>query len=354
MKNLRLYSLLLGLFALSSLAVNAAQLASAKVLSVEGSISYSSEGKPTSQLTVGTILTEGDSITTSAASRADLVFSNGSELTIQENTNITLAELSQETFAGTKSYEQLKADPSKSQALLELNYGKVYGHVKKLRKGSKFHIETPLGTAAIRGTKFEVSLAYDADKGEFILGVLNLDGLVDLSSKYAGKVSYGQSRTGDKNYDAEVTDDKTEPVPPTHQVVIRISEDDPAYAAIIDAVKNFPPTDGLEISVEDEGDDEGEGEGDDEGTDGEGTEGEGTEGEGTEGEGTEGEGTEGEGTEGEGTDGEGTDGEGTDGEGTGGEGTGGTGGDTTTFTPDNTPNTDEAVTVVSPNGGAAN
>jgi hypothetical protein len=237
MKNTRFHLVLLALFGLSALTINAAQLASAKVLSVTGIVTNSEE----SPLAVGAILAQGDSVVTSALSNALLVFSNGSELVVKEKSSVTLAELTQEAFSGKKSYEQLQADPSKSQALLELNYGKVSGHVKKLRPGSTFKIETPLGTAAIRGTKFTVETRYDAARGEYILAIENEDGLVDIISSYVGSLEYGRGNVGDMGYVAAVSYNKSESIPARHKVIIRMSKNDPNYDEIINRVKNYAP-----------------------------------------------------------------------------------------------------------------
>ena len=241
MKNTRFHLVLLALFGLSALTINAAQLASAKVLSVTGTVTNYAENGDESPLAVGAIVKQGDSIVTTAMSNALLVFSNGSELVVEENTSVTLAELSQEAFSGKKSYEQLKADPSKSQSLLELNYGKVSGHVKKLRPGSEFFVETPLGTAAVRGTKYSVELRYNTERGEFMLFIRNEDGKVDIISRYAGSFEYGRGNIGDKGYDTAVSEDKIDSIPPAHIVVIRLSKNNPHYDDIIDRLKNYPP-----------------------------------------------------------------------------------------------------------------
>ena len=242
MKKSYFHLVLLALLGLSALTANAAQLASAKVLNVSGTVNSHSEDGVEKQLIVGAILSQGDSIVTTAMSNALLVFSNGSELVVEENSSISIANLSQEAFGGNKSYEQLQADPSSSQSLLELNYGKVSGHVKKLRSGSEFNIETPLGTAAIRGTKFQVELRYSVERGEFILIVHNKDGKVNIISRYGGSFEYGRGNVGDKGYDSAVSDDTIEAIPPAHIIVIRLSKDDPNYDRIINAVKNYPPT----------------------------------------------------------------------------------------------------------------
>jgi hypothetical protein len=259
MKNTRLLLALWAIFGFSAVTANAAELASAKVLSVTGFVnSYTPNGteKPTGalgispngaqvnatqkQLAIGDILKSEDSIVTAVLSSAHMVFSNGSELTVNENTSITVAELAQEAFGGNKSYEQLQADPSKSQALLTLNYGKVSGHVKQLREGSTFYIQTPLGTAAIRGTKYEAELRFDAARRELILIVKNMDGKVDILSRFAGSFKYGRGKVGDKGFTSGSTD-KSEAIPPAHTIVIRLSVDDPSYDVIVDKLKNYSP-----------------------------------------------------------------------------------------------------------------
>jgi hypothetical protein len=264
MKNARLLLALLAIFGLSAFTANAAELASAKVLSVTGFVnSYIPNGseKPTGalgispsdtqvnatqvnatqrQVAIGDILKREDSIVTAVLSSAHMVFSNGSELTVNENTSITVAELAQEAFGGNKSYEQLQADPSKSQAVLTLNYGKVSGHVKQLREGSTFYIQTPLGTAAIRGTKYEAELRYNTARREFILIVKNMDGKVDILSRYVGSFEYGRGKVGDKGFELG-SSNRSEPIPPAHTIVIRLSVDDPNYDVIIDKLKNFAP-----------------------------------------------------------------------------------------------------------------
>ena len=259
MKNARLLLALLAIFGLSAFTANAAELASAKVLSVTGFVnSYTPNGseKPTGalgispsdtqvnatqrQVAIGDILKREDSIVTAVLSSAHMVFSNGSELTVNENTSITVAELAQEAFGGNKSYEQLQADPSNSQAVLTLNYGKVSGHVKQLREGSTFYIQTPLGTAAIRGTKYEAELRYNTERREFILIVKNMDGKVDILSRYAGSFEYGRGKVGDKGFELG-SSDRSEAIPPAHTIVIRLSVDDPNYDVIIDKLKNFAP-----------------------------------------------------------------------------------------------------------------
>jgi hypothetical protein len=243
MKKFRTYLALVGLFILSALSINAAQLASAKVIEVIGTVTKDSEVGGKGPLRPGDILTQGDSISVTALSSAKLVFSNGSELTVKENTSVAITELAQDPFGGDNSYEQLEADPSKSQTLLELNYGEVSGHVKKLQQGSKFFIKTPLGTAAIRGTNFTVKLYYNPEIGEFLLQITNADGYVDVISSYDGDFEFGKGNISDKVYNSNLGSDRDpEPIPETKTVVIRLSRYDPSFTALFDMLKNYIPT----------------------------------------------------------------------------------------------------------------
>lgn len=250
---------------LAALPLTAQQMGSAKVLEVIGTASkYSADGTET-LLRAGAILTEGDSVSVTALSQVDLVFSNGSELTIEENTSVNFNKLQQAAYGGSQKYEQLQADPSASQTLLELNYGQISGHVKKLRSDSSFMIETPLGTAAIRGTKFSILLIYNAERGEFILIVKNFDGLVDIISRYAGEFEYGAGDTGDKGYEHGMSDDKREAIPQGKRIVLRIGKDDPFYDELFSVIEDYLP-DGpkpvlspgkpLGIDIDDDGEDD--------------------------------------------------------------------------------------------------
>lgn len=242
MRTLNISFFTLALLVVASATAQAAQLASAKVVSVIGSVTKYSPDGVSAQLNVGNILKEGDSVSVTALSEAKLIFSNGSELTIEENTSVDIDKLQQESFSGGKSYEQLQADPSKSQTLLSLNYGKLTGHVKKLKPDSSFDIETPLGTAAIRGTRWSALLIYNAERGEFLLTVKNVDGLVDIISRYIGKFEYGKGNIGDKGYDSRISETTKELIPKEHTIVIRLRKGDPYFDDLFKLIQNYIPT----------------------------------------------------------------------------------------------------------------
>ena len=204
MKTLRIPFTLFCLLAISALSSHAAELATAKVLSVSGTVikteggggSFKVGGRE-SPLKAGDILREGDRIHSTEGSKVFLVFSNGSEITLFQNSSLSIVDLEQEPYTSKRVYNELEADPSKSQTLLELDYGQLDGHVKKLSSTSSFNIETPLGTAAIRGTRFSISLLFTGNK--LILSVSNFDGLVDILTKSSSKVVTGKKGFGGGN-----------------------------------------------------------------------------------------------------------------------------------------------------------
>ncbi|MGC6456713.1 MAG: FecR family protein [Coraliomargaritaceae bacterium] len=258
MKNHNFYLLAL-LFLLGSLCAHASDLASAKVLKVTGNVlKYDADGGNVA-LEEGDILKEGDGITTSFSSSVDLIFSNGTELTLVENSSVSFEEMSQEPFSGDETYEELNADPSRSQTLLQLNYGQVDGHVKKLREGSKFEVNTPLGTAAIRGTIFKVALTFNINTGSITLNITNVDGLVNLLSPFVESeesVEYDSDRTSDNDVSADMvpSDLDTAPttvcsVPPQNTIKITIPADNAVFDLILTKETNVSPRDSIAVAA---------------------------------------------------------------------------------------------------------
>jgi hypothetical protein len=242
MKTLRIPFTILCVLAISALSAQAAQLATAKVLEVSGIVTKYAVNGAESSLKAGEILKQGDSISASKLSNAKLVFSNGSEVTLEENSSMSITKLEQAAFGNSQSYEQLQADPSQSQTLLELNYGEVDFHVKKLQTGSTFNIQTPLGTAAIRGTQGSVKLFFNAERGEYMLVIENLDGLIDVISRFSGELEFSDSGIGDLGYASGAKNEQVAPLPKAHTIVIRLNRNDPLFEEIINIIKNFVPT----------------------------------------------------------------------------------------------------------------
>lgn len=219
-------------FLSASIAFGEDQLASAKVLSISGSPYVQSGDDHERPIAVGDVLTQGDTLKTEASSKVYLVFSNGSELKLKSNTSLLLKELSQESFIAYKSYEELEADPSKSKWALKLNYGEVSFHVKQLRADSEFSIETELGTAFVYGTSGEMGYFLDPRSNQFVISVLNKDGLIDLVSKFSKDVDFGRGNSTSIPFNASGKQDKKF-IPPGHVISILQSSLDPDFKDLL-------------------------------------------------------------------------------------------------------------------------
>ena len=108
----------------------------------------------------GSVLPEGYSIKTNLFSESVLLFSNGTTATIQENSVFKLIAFEQAPFeAQNQSFGQLENEPSTSTVSIEMEIGSLIVQTKKLNKNSSFSIQTPSGTAGIRGTQFQLAFS---------------------------------------------------------------------------------------------------------------------------------------------------------------------------------------------------
>ena len=254
MKTQRIPFTLFCLLVISALPSHAAELATAKVLSVSGTV-MKSEGSAfikiggrESVVKAGDILREGDRLNSSKGSKAFIVFSNGSEITLYENSSLSIITIEQEPYTSKRVYNELEADPSKSKTLLELDYGQLDGHVKKLTKESSFNIKTALGTAAIRGTKFRIRLLFTANK--FRLTITNFVGLVDLITQTTAPVISGDIDDGEGNTFDPDMNVSTTPIPPSGECNVETNDGNPVFDAIISGLSAIP---GLEVAVSADG-----------------------------------------------------------------------------------------------------
>ena len=84
--------------------------------------------------------------------------SNGTLLTLESETRMKVANFEHEAFGETtENLSQLSAEPSTSNVLLDLDYGSLVVKTKKLNKGSQLNINSPVGTAGVRGTEFQMA-----------------------------------------------------------------------------------------------------------------------------------------------------------------------------------------------------
>lgn len=104
---------------------------------------------------------QGVTINTASDATVVLLFSNGSSLTIKPDTTISIEEYLQAPVPqGSPSLDSLDKEPTTSKTKLRLLEGDIIGSVKKLNEdeGSSYEVDSPIGTAGIRGTNYELSV----------------------------------------------------------------------------------------------------------------------------------------------------------------------------------------------------
>ncbi len=106
----------------------------------------------------GEVITEGQTIEVGIDGKLVLLFSNGTISTLQSDTKIKIGVFDQVPFeAGDKKVADLEEEPSESKVIIDLDLGSMVVKTKKLNKKSSFDINSPVGTAGIRGTEFQMS-----------------------------------------------------------------------------------------------------------------------------------------------------------------------------------------------------
>lgn len=223
----------------------AAPLANAKILNLGGTVTMHKIDNAASAkaIKVGDILTQGDVITTGAQSTVKIAFSNGSIIDLDPNSQIELQIVKQKAYQGQKHYQQLDRDPSESITLLSMNYGSLFGHVKKLTDTSKFNVSTPLGVSIIRGTRFRVSFSFDTLSNNFRFVTNNIDGIVEVfATADPASVDYGMQNNLEVRRNTEQDASPViMPVPAAHVVAISLPFDDPLTMELVDYEKNLSP-----------------------------------------------------------------------------------------------------------------
>ena len=112
----------------------------------------------------GMLLPDGAAVQTGPGGNALLLLSNGTVVTVSENTKMKISSFVQEPFEDKGlSVGDLQEEPSSSSVLVDLEVGDLVVKTKKLNKKSNFEIASPVGTAGIRGTQF--GMGYSPRRG---------------------------------------------------------------------------------------------------------------------------------------------------------------------------------------------
>ena len=130
------------------------------VVASEGKVSLlgAKESDPSTEPKVGEVIPQGRFLQTDQGSKLTLLLSNGTLLTVQEKTKMKVGSFKQTPFDSQgKKVADLEGEPSNSAVELDMDFGSLVVKTKKLNKGSSFNINSPTGTAGVRGTEFQLA-----------------------------------------------------------------------------------------------------------------------------------------------------------------------------------------------------
>lgn len=147
MKQIGPISRLAGVAALCALVANlslaAAEIGKAQITGIKGSVKVDGQVAK-----VGDSINPGQQIETGAASQLNLFLGeNGPTLLVQPDSRVSIDEL---------SFDKSGSEPV-INTKINVKAGKVAGYVKKTSSQSKYIVQSPTTTAAIRGTQYQVS-----------------------------------------------------------------------------------------------------------------------------------------------------------------------------------------------------
>jgi hypothetical protein len=145
-------------FAFASTSAVAKSPVSCKFVSVSGKVTVTGQaGQPGRTAKKGKSVAKNESVVTSQDASAVLEFSDGSQLTLQPGTELSVVEL--------------KSSPDQGTVLkFKLALGSLLAEVARmLSVNSRFEIEAGGVTCGVRGTKF--TMAYDPGRRKLALGV---------------------------------------------------------------------------------------------------------------------------------------------------------------------------------------
>ena len=109
---------------------------------------------PADRVKVGGMIFDGHTVETGKGSKVVLLFSSGTITTLKEESVLNIKKFAQQKFDPAKAGKLTarKDEPSPSETVIDLSLGDMVVDVKKLKKESSFNIDSPVGSAGIRGT----------------------------------------------------------------------------------------------------------------------------------------------------------------------------------------------------------
>ena len=136
-------------------------------------------------------------LTTGKTGKIALLFSNGTLITIKPGSRFYLRTYKQLEGVVDESLDpgKLEEEPTQSELSAHLDFGDLVVKAPKLKKGSSMKLTSPLGTAGIRGTMFQLMAVRNSVTGDIMGGINLISGDIDFTDTGGNSVSLlsGQS-----------------------------------------------------------------------------------------------------------------------------------------------------------------
>jgi len=203
MKHLTFYVIALLSLIVSPGLLQAQTMSAGKVQAfiVQGNVQLVAKDGTASPLKRGQIFEEGNIVKAGPDGQALLVFSNGATMKVLANCQLSVDQFQQAPFdeQAEGTFLRLSKDPSKSTTTLDLRNGTLQGEVKQLNQaaGSKFTVNTPAGSAGIRGTIISITVVRDANGN--ITGITCHCAVGAVAFTPSTTIATGQTNTGAAN-----------------------------------------------------------------------------------------------------------------------------------------------------------
>lgn len=160
------------------------------------------------RLKEGDFLRQGNAIRTADNGRVILLFQNGSTINLQPRTTFSIDKFMLDPFdADQVDYRNISAEPSRSVTKISVNQGTITAKVAKLKRSSDYVIDTPLGTAGIRGTVVTVSVGPQSSTFVVTEGMIQVTkgGQTFWVQEGSQEQTEGNTRTGREGNEQEQT-----------------------------------------------------------------------------------------------------------------------------------------------------
>ncbi len=146
---------------------------------------------------IGKKIMERTILTTGKGSKVGLLFSNGTLITVKSGSKFYVRKYEQMVVSSEEigSPSTLEEEPSESKLLAHLAFGELIVKAPKLKKGSEMTVTSPLGTAGIRGTMFQLVAVRNTVTGDVSGGINLISGDISFTGVNGDSISLfsGQS-----------------------------------------------------------------------------------------------------------------------------------------------------------------